>query len=822
VEKQKFVYVLNRDTNNPITISSPLAAHSASTITFALTALDAGYENPTFAAIEVDYSDDESGKQLVYYELDLGLNHVVRKWSTSVDRDAHFLLALPGGSDGPGGVLVMSPGKATWHHVGYDAVEVEIPPRPTSLSLGFQELPVVVSGVMHRMKGFFFGLIQTEQGDLFKLTFEYSSSEGIGGVDTIQIQYYDTVAPSSSLLLLKAGFLFVATEFGNHELYQIDNLGDDDDTQHVFSSNNSVEPFNARPLRNLLLTSQMDNLAPLLNSHVQEPTGESHVIYTFSGRDAKSTMRVLQPGITASELAVSELPGAPTRLWTLAADGNYDSHIIVSFLNATLVLQMDDEGNVEEMSDSPLLGTVATLALFRMGQGVVQIHAGGVRHVRNFLTKPRIHEWKTPAGKTVIHAAVNLRQVALALSSGEIVYFEQDQTTGLLNEYAERVTLDNVTCLAMAKVDPDRLRSRFLVVGARDNTVRVLSLDKDRCLQVISMQALSAAPASCSLVTMEREGEAYLVLQTGLENGLLYRTIVDALQGTLSDTRIRFLGAKPVQVIPVQVGGKEAVFCLSSKPWLSYSHAQSSRLTPVAYDGLDHVSSFHTPQCEEGFVGISGNVLKIFTVDNLDQQFTATELALAYTPRGIHVDPSGLMVVLESENRTMTPAERAVRQDSHKEVKEVKKRKRVNAAMLMDADEPVERTEPSPEHMQEYRHWGYPRAENGHWSSMIRVVSPDGKTLQTLDLGDEAAFSICPVVFANKPDASYLAVGTAKRLQLAPRRVESGFIRLYKMEAGKLTFQNEVTVETAEKTNLGCRRRSKMFRMHWLRSKDDC
>jgi len=30
---------------------------------------------------------------LTYYELDLGLNHVVRKWSEAVDRKANMLIA---------------------------------------------------------------------------------------------------------------------------------------------------------------------------------------------------------------------------------------------------------------------------------------------------------------------------------------------------------------------------------------------------------------------------------------------------------------------------------------------------------------------------------------------------------------------------------------------------------------------------------------------------------------------------------------------------------------------------------------------------------
>lgn len=98
VEKQKFLYVLNRDSGNQLTISSPLEAHKARHIVFALAALDNGFDNPLFAAVELDYTDadedatgegaSEAQKHLVYYELDLGLNHVTRKWSAPCDNGA--------------------------------------------------------------------------------------------------------------------------------------------------------------------------------------------------------------------------------------------------------------------------------------------------------------------------------------------------------------------------------------------------------------------------------------------------------------------------------------------------------------------------------------------------------------------------------------------------------------------------------------------------------------------------------------------------------------------------------------------------------------
>jgi splicing factor 3B subunit 3 len=57
LEKQKFVYVLNRDNAANLTISSPLEAHKSHNIVFNIVGLDCGFDNPIFAAIELDYSE---------------------------------------------------------------------------------------------------------------------------------------------------------------------------------------------------------------------------------------------------------------------------------------------------------------------------------------------------------------------------------------------------------------------------------------------------------------------------------------------------------------------------------------------------------------------------------------------------------------------------------------------------------------------------------------------------------------------------------------------------------------------------------------------
>ena len=52
-----------------------------------------------------------------------------------------------------------------------------------------------------------------------------------------------------------------------------------------------------------------------------------------------------------------------------------------------------------------------------------QVYPDGIRHIR---ADKRVNEWKSPGKKTVVRCAVNRRQVVIALSGGELVYFEMD------------------------------------------------------------------------------------------------------------------------------------------------------------------------------------------------------------------------------------------------------------------------------------------------------------------------------------------------------------------------------------------------------------
>lgn len=62
-------------------------------------------------------------------------------------------------------------------------------------------------------------------------------------------------------------------------------------------------------------------------------------------------------------------------------EDEFDAYIIVSFVNATLVLSIGE--TVEEVTDSGFLGTTPTLSCSLLGDdALVQVYPDGIRHIR--------------------------------------------------------------------------------------------------------------------------------------------------------------------------------------------------------------------------------------------------------------------------------------------------------------------------------------------------------------------------------------------------------------------------------------------------------
>jgi splicing factor 3B subunit 3 len=577
--------------------------------------------------------------------------------------------------------------------------------------------------------------------------------------------------------------------------YQFEKLGDDDEETEFNSDDFSPDPsdsyqpiyFQTRPAENLSLVESMNSMNPLIDCKVANLTDEdAPQIYTICGSGPRSTFRILKHGLETVEIVASELPGPPSAVWTtkLTSADEYDAYIVLSFSNGTLVLSIGE--TVEEVTDTGFLSSAPTLAVQQLGDdGLLQVHPKGIRHIR---ADRRVNEWPAPQHRTIVAATTNSRQVAVALSSGEIVYFEMD-SDGQLAEYEEKKEMTGtVTCLSLGEVPEGRLRSSFLAVGCDDSTVRILSLDPDSTLESKSVQALTSAPSALCIMQMpdsasETSKSTTLYLHIGLYSGVYLRTVLDTVTGELTDTRTRFLGPRPVKISPVVVQGQPAVLALSSRPWLGYSDNRGQyMLTPLTYPALEWGWTFSSEQCPEGMVGIEGGNLRIFAVERLTENLQQESIPLAYTPRKFIKHPEQpYFYTVESDPNTLSVA--------------TKKSLNEKAS---NGDKTVQEL-PAEE-------FGYPRAE-GHWASCISVIDPLNKEVtQRIEMTEnEAAFSIAIVSFSSQDDQTFLVVGTGKNTQVSPHKSECGYIHIYRfLDDGKsLEFVHKTKTDEPARALLG-------------------
>ncbi|VDN50378.1 unnamed protein product [Dracunculus medinensis] len=787
VERQKLVYIMNRDAAANLTISSPLEAHKTHCLCYSVVGVDVGFENPTFACLEVDYEEadhDSSGhlaskfpQTLTFYELDLGLNHVVRKYAEPLVDKGNILISVPGGQDGPSGVIVCCENYLVYKNLG-DQPDIKCPiPRRRNELDDCDRNVLIVCTATHKTKLMYFFLVQTDQGDVFKVTLE--SEHDI--VMELKIKYFDTIPVANAMCILKTGFLFTASEAGNHQLYQIAHLGDEDD-EPEFSSRMQLEEgetffFAPRGLLNLVNVDQIDSLCPLITAHIEDLAGEdSPQIYALIGRSSRSAVKVLRNGLEVTEMAVSELPGNPNAVWTVKRniDDKYDSHIVVSFVNATLVLSIGE--TVEEVTDSGFLGTTPTLGCGLIGDdALLQVYPDGIRHIR---ADRRVNEWKAPGKRTIMKCALNRRQVAIALAGGEIVYFELD-VTGQLNEYTERRELPaDVLCMSLSEIPEGELRSRFLTVGLADKTVRIISLDPQDCLSPLSMQALPYEPESIIVLEVfgaEGQSSSTVHLNIGLGNGCLLRTTVDQVTGELTDNRTRYLGTRSVKLFKVKIQNKDAILAASSRAWLLYDYQNRFHLTPLSYAALEFAAGFSSEQCPEGIVAIAENTLRILSLEKLGAIFNQVIYPLDYTPRRLVIHKtSGNLIIIETEHAAFTA-----------KGKDERRRHLANELLEVakDADEAdqlavKEMAEAIVNEKIDEREFGAPKNQKGKWASSVRILrTVDGETLFYYPFPeDEAAFSIAMVQFQNQSDAQFVLVGCGCSLQLKPRISNGGCI----------------------------------------------
>ncbi|CAN8069477.1 unnamed protein product [Agarophyton chilense] len=551
LERQKFCYVFNRDAEDRVTVSSPLSHQKSGIVTYNTVAVDVGYENPVFASLERSYSSDAK-KMLVYYELDLGLNTLVRKHQSEVRDSSYVMLTVPGGDDGPGGILVCSEDYVTYRNLLEENEEGNLvsknAPYTLEVRLPYRQYnpsgTMVISGTMYqdRKSNDFFFLLCTEQGDLIKADIEWKA---VGGATVLKLAYFDSLpTPAVGLCIFRSGFMFLAMEGSDSLLLQFKTLDvpqqnpgqasarfsatgimdvDLCDLKNGNVSLSRTSDLQYTPkarLEFLLLVASMDSFSPLLShTSITLPSGEAALLLA-TGAWSAGFVRLVRRGIGILPMSDPlNMGGQISDLYAFkkSSEALYDEFIVISFEKRTKVLAVG-EAKVEETSESGFELNDTTLCAAQMGlSSLVQVHKHGLRYVHGGRANDAT-EWKPPVPSRITAGCCNRNQLVVILSSGTLVYFEVDSANDLLLEMDkiagalqpvggnEFVTHgagedDRVPVLTIADATIGRAKaSIFAVAGGGSNRVRLYQVQTNGKVQSLGLHIAPAIVESLALV----------------------------------------------------------------------------------------------------------------------------------------------------------------------------------------------------------------------------------------------------------------------------------------------------------------------------------
>ena len=185
-------------------------------------------------------------------------------------------------------------------------------------------------------------------------------------------------------------------------------------------------------------------------------------------------------------------------------------------------------------------------------------------------------------------------------------------------------------------------------------------------------------------------------------------------------------------------------------------------MTPLSTVPLDHAANFNSEQCSDGLVAISGDTLRILTVERLGETFNTQSVPLLHTPRRFAIHPStNHLVILETDRNSMSLRERE------------------QLKQQLDPDLPS---------LEEQRLYGEPKPlVKDYWASCVRLLDvKENKTLDLVELDpNEGAFSMCTSVFKDRGGEVYIIVGTATNISLHPLTAGQGYLYVFRVKDSK-------------------------------------
>ncbi|CCE63826.1 hypothetical protein TPHA_0F03460 [Tetrapisispora phaffii CBS 4417] len=556
MERNKLCFLIDYQ-HDKFRISSPLEINRPDMIILEETVCDVLYNNPCFASIEID-TVNNNDHRLVFYVLDLSLNHVIKKSDYKIRSTANFLMSLPELSRYDIRTLINEEDEADENinpfviigfenfilikdMNGYYSLKVQIPRRENQ-----QGVVTIISSSIQKLKKDFFILLQTNHGDLLKLT--VTADKNNRNRPMASISYFDSIYQSDKLHIFKNGYLFNNSEYFNCHLFQFESLGEDNSASNSCSSKTPEEHILFKPpttLQNLSISHSLKCLNPLRDNTV---SSSSPLTLTYQ---RNNNICSIKASVEFTSLITTYISNNVKNLWPIRnPNSKFHKILILGYTNSTTMLNIENDSIEElQLEDNPFItkGDNTILAELIGNRSIIQVCENEMHQItlgteNNFKLKLK---WYPPAGIRITSAACTASQIALALSNYEIAYFELNQFSDSddINELQRRIEIgESISCLSFE----NSLKSKYLAIGCQGSTVKIVSVyngSSDDFLEIISMQAVMAPVSDIKLVRSNN-----LNLHVGLSNGVYNTSKINDVDSQIYDTRTRYIGPSKVNL----------------------------------------------------------------------------------------------------------------------------------------------------------------------------------------------------------------------------------------------------------------------------------
>lgn len=535
------------------------------TFLYEIEAVDRGEEaNPSFVAIErLKYGE----KQLVMYESNFGLSHISKLWSICVDESCNNLICFPklqSGINDEGAVIIFEGNKVKLLSVNGQILQTHIIDSGSS--------PIHLTKLIHSNKDDPFIFIQLHSGKCVVVRIVD------GHIVESSIESSQIPLNLDKIHFFRNGYVLVVSN-SNHliNLLQVSGLS---------SSHMELEDVNTYPLISPVTSSFIGrNKKMLVGKHSTSDSGISSLVF---GRDV-------------DELASTPLPFTPVRIFAtkLRFSNRYDDLILLSSANnTTTVLAVGEGGSVEEISEAKtgIASAVTTTNTKGMINGLVQIHAKGLRYISSGPKGPNVIPWLiSTRGTTVVASDISATQVVLALSDMSVVYFKEQN--GVLLESQRRLKLKStIKGVAFSYESHKSLHSSNLFVSLDDDTIREFSIEEFKQLRIHNVQF-----SVNSLLSTEYG------LFIGHNNGTVSLIREDEIN-------VSVIGSNPVSL--TLLPNQDVIALTRPRAWV-FPAKKSNALQLCNCENMSSACSFVTEDVDNlGLVGISESNLLVLQISS--------------------------------------------------------------------------------------------------------------------------------------------------------------------------------------------------------------